>query len=287
MFKLSAMTSFYQERAINSWIMYTVRMEYYAFRIKNGSDSDRAWEALEALGVAVFSSVENDDGTAEIHGTYDGDLNEVKKKAPFVEEVIKHRYDGIDWEQQWQEHGADYREGFVHIDLGKEGLRLKPGPGFGVMSHPTTQLALEMMKQVGVKGANVVDVGSGSGILSLAASALGAKHVWGVDIDESALRHAEENAAINTISNCEFVLPKDLVIPEEDVPLIVVMNMISSEQALAWESLPMLRDRDFVLITSGVREEEKGTYLEFLQSLGVRVVDEASQEGWLCFICHF
>lgn len=267
-------------------------MEYYAIRIKKEFDGDLAWEALVDIGVEVFSSVENEEGVIEIHGTYQGDYRQIAEMSPFVDEVIVQQYEGIDWQQQWEEHGADYHDGFVHIDLGSYGceacpeiLKLKPGPGFGDMSHPTTRLVIAMMAKVGIAGRDVFDVGCGSGVLSLAASAFGANHVWSVDIDEGALEHAEENANINNFNNCTFAMVDNFSFPESATPLTVVMNMISGEQQIARDSLPFLAQREFSFITSGVREEERDVYLETLAEWGAELIEESEEEGWLCF--HF
>lgn len=154
----------------------------------------------------------------------------------------------IDWTEQWELHAPNFKEGFAHIKL-KESLsfKMKPGPGFGDLSHPTTQLMLQMLPEK-VEG-TVIDVGCGCGVLSLAAKLLGADEVIGIDIDEGAIQHAKENASLNGL-DCYFgkKLPS---IPKK--PLIL-MNMISSEQKIAWKALPTFTNCQ--LITSGFPIEE-------------------------------
>ncbi len=91
----------------------------------------------------------------------------------------------------------------------KKTLLLKPGPGFGDLSHPTTSLMLKLMKLnlASMQAGAVLDVGSGSGILALAASLLGSGDVAGIDIDREANRHARKNARLNCLAHVRFPFP--------------------------------------------------------------------------------
>lgn len=106
----------------------------------------------------------------------------IRHGAGSYEEVELNEY--VDWGVQWSEHTPDFKEYALEIDLSKctplkrhfPSLRLKAGPGFGDLSHPTTRLTLAMMAPH-VFDQEVIDMGCGSGILSLAASLLGARRV--------------------------------------------------------------------------------------------------------------
>ena len=117
----------------------------------------------------------------------------------------------IDWKQQWAMHGHQFHEGCVHIPFegdpfSDQSLRLAPGPGFGDFSHPTTHLMLNLLKNK-LKGHNVIDIGCGSGVLTLAALLLGASSAYGIDIEPAIIEHAKGNIALNTFEgNCEFLL---------------------------------------------------------------------------------
>ena len=80
-------------------------------------------------------------------------------------------------------------------------VRIDPSMAFGTGTHPSTQLCLEMVEKYLQPGQVVIDVGCGSGILSIAALRLGAKHALGVDIDNAAIRSTRENAAANGVEN--------------------------------------------------------------------------------------
>lgn len=188
----------------------------------------------------------------------------------------------IDWESQWAIHGHHFRNGFVHVELLNQEIKLKPGPGFGDLSHPTTQLVLEMMKPH-VAGSTVLDIGSGSGILSLSALALGAKQAIGIDIDPEAIAHAQINAQINGMEqNAHFCLPEEM--PPCEIG-IILMNMIRTEQEIAWKSLKL---HPKLCITSGVLDEEKDIYLEQIKAWGFQIQRICKKENWLGFaLTHF
>ncbi|MCB1109748.1 MAG: 50S ribosomal protein L11 methyltransferase [Chlamydiia bacterium] len=175
----------------------------------------------------------------------------------------------IDWEKQWELHAPNFLNGYAHVSLQEFGsvdqaFRMMSGPGFGDLSHPTTRIMLTLMPHT--IDQPVIDVGCGSGVLSLAAKLSGAPEVYGIDIDDAAIAHAKRNAELNQL-NCTFstVLP---LVPSN--PLIL-MNMISSEQRHAWEALPNFRGVE--LIVSGFPIEEAPPHYG-------KILRELSLEGW-------
>lgn len=208
-------------------------MKIYCYTIK--TNVKNASKNLERLGVEVLYSNEMPDGSKEIFGKQ-------MVKTSFAE-VKEHTLDPIDWTKQWNN---------FEIKIGSKVLKLNAGPGFGDLSHPTTRLVLQMMKPY-IKNAHVLDIGCGSGILSIAAAALGAASVHGIDIDQAAIAHAKENAEINQL-NVTFSLPEEYQVAPHR--LIVLMNMISSEQEIALKSLPILKEMPCEFFISGILENE-------------------------------
>lgn len=194
--------------------------------------------------------------------------------------VGKHTH--VDWEQIWAIHAPQFKNNKAHITLpnGKE-ILLKPGPGFGDFSHPTTQLMIELMENF-VNNQTVLDIGCGSGILSIAASKYGAPSVYGCDICKGAVLHAQENVTLNTGVKNVYIYPHSSV--KMHVPSttsIILMNMISSEQKQAWSFYA----RPFqYLISSGVISSEKKSYLEITSSWGWKILREKEKDGWLGFV---
>jgi len=183
----------------------------------------------------------------------------------------------INWEEQWASFAEGYHNGKAHIDLSRFGgtsiLQLLPGPGFGDLSHPTTSLMLQLM-QGKVEGRSVLDVGCGSGILSLAALLLQARLAVGIDIDSDAIVHANKNLKLNNLK-AHF----SLSFPRKKFD-IALMNMISSEQQVV---MKQTIDAD-LWITSGVLVKQRDEYLALTKSWGWTFLEEARQEDWLGMI---
>ncbi|MBA3816345.1 MAG: 50S ribosomal protein L11 methyltransferase [Parachlamydiaceae bacterium] len=268
-------------------------MNEIAFFLKPQTDSDEAWQQLEDAGCHLLYSSEEENGAQVIFGRIPHHLKntEVAKLCPAVDKIEAAPFPPIDWEAQWASHGSDYHDGFVHLKLSDYAddllstLKLKPGPGFGDLSHPTTRLVLTLMPAL-VKNKLVIDIGCGSGILSLAAIAMGAKAVVGIDIDAEAVNHARQNADLNDMTkNIQFFLPEDYL-PNEINPLeevVVLMNMIQSEQQTAWMSLKNIHINAHTMITSGILAEGLESYLQQCQSWKWEQVNKIECDGWLGF----
>jgi ribosomal protein L11 methyltransferase len=253
-------------------------MDCVRFLIKEGSSVEEAWEELQALGVHLLYSSEELTGNKEIFGTLPkkSELPSLKNISKMSEATLD-----VDWSRQWELHAADFQEGYVQFDLTPYGvkkiLRMQPGPGFGDLSHPTTRLVISLMGPY-VKGERVIDVGCGSGILSLAADAMGADSVVGVDIDYAAIEHARKNATLNEML-IAFDFPTDEAIDFE--PKVVLMNMIRSEQKVALDSLKGLKAKTYIV--SGVLKSERDDYLAQTKTLGWQLEKEKEEKGWLAF----
>ncbi len=179
-------------------------------------------------------------------------------------------------------HAVGFKEGMLILPIAGFGdIYLKPGPGFGDLSHPTTRLVLELMPGY-IKEKAVIDIGCGSGILSLAASAMGAKNVIGIDIDPDAIRHSIDNQKLNKMENLVFLFPDDLLTPPPS-PLMI-MNMIRSEQVQAWESLSQLHRLNGTIITSGILTEDREKYIDKTEEWGWRLVKSQTDGDWSAFV---
>ena len=261
-------------------------MKEQVFQINSDADMDLVWQELEEAGCQLLYSMEEED-SHQIFGFLPKNISaeSMMTSHPQVKAIGNTPYVVIDWESQWALHGADYRDGYVHVNMAKfapenpQELRMKPGPGFGDLSHPTTRLVLMMMEPV-VKGRHVIDVGCGSGILSLAAISMGAASVIGVDIDPLALDHARENAALNEMSDrIDFFLPDEMSMNKDSY--VVLMNMIASEQSQAWDSLKEMHPLVTEAVTSGILVEARQEYIQQCKKWGWQLIAEQEEDGWL------
>lgn len=186
----------------------------------------------------------------------------------------------IDWGDQWELFAQDFRDGVSHIDLHPFGnsspLLLQPGPGFGDLSHPTTHLVLELMSGM-MTNDTVLDLGCGSGILTLAALKLGAQTAIGIDIDPEALQHARANNDLNRLDARFFS-----AVPPNFSASIALMNMIFPEQRAVLTQLNLI-PKIPRWITSGILLEQRAEYLDFSAQQGWQIVETRERDGWLGF----
>ncbi len=187
------------------------------------------------------------------------------------------------WDKQWELFSPNFKDGKAHIDLTPYGcpqiLQLYPGPGFGDLSHPTTRIVLRLMQPY-IKDKAVLDIGCGSGILSLAAAAMGASQVDGYDIDPEAVEHAKKNATLSSFQK-KIHFSVD---PPKKIPAVLLMNMISSEQAQAWSLIEDRIPPSAVLITSGILEENADEYMQWRSRQGWQVKQQLGEESWIGFV---
>ena len=166
-------------------------------------------------------------------------------------------------------------------------IDLDPGMAFGTGQHATTRLCLETLEERLAPGVAVLDVGTGSGVLSLAAALLGAARVDAVDIDPVAVRVAQENAGRNSVDEVMRValgsLGETWPFPEPIAGRydLVLANLSSRiVQELARPLVEALRPGGVALL-SGVIEEHEVTCRAALATAGGHVTDARGEEGWL------
>lgn len=153
---------------------------------------------------------------------------------------------------------------------------IQPSMGFGTGHHATTRLCLRALQQLPLTGRRVVDVGTGSGVLAIAASLLGASYAVGIDDDGDAIQAAVENLALNPLARVEF-LPVDLrsFAGAFDV---VVANLTGGLLAATAEQLETLTTPGGRLILSGLMTQEVAMVLPHFAAS--RVIGDAAEDEW-------
>ena len=202
-----------------------------------------------------------------------------------------------DWEEGWKENYPPVPVGEKLVVLpywlaGREGDRLPvildPGLTFGTGAHPSTQLVLEFMEKLVRPGARCLDLGSGSGILSIAALRLGAKTATGVDIDHKAEDIARENAAYNGYAAPEFTALTGNVTTDKklmdtlakDSYDVVLVNIVADVIIGLAPVLPRFLGEDSVVILSGILHTRLGEVIAALEQAGLTVTAVESREDW-------
>lgn len=205
----------------------------------------------------------------------------------------------VNWEESWKDNYPPQEVGETLVVLpywladapaGRRKVILDPGLTFGTGAHPSTQMVMEVMETVVRPGFRCLDLGSGSGILSITALRLGAETAVGIDIDPKAEDIARENAAYNGFSSPEFTaltgnvtgdkaLMASLAAKEYD---LVLVNIVADVIIGLAPILPGLLTPSSTLICSGILDTRLNDVTAALEQAGLTVTGWKEKEDWRC-----
>ena len=204
-----------------------------------------------------------------------------------------------DWEESWKDSYPPQPVGKTLVvlpywledtDTDRKKIILDPGLTFGTGAHPSTQMVMEVMEETVKEGCHCLDLGSGSGILSITALRLGAESAVGVDIDPKAEDIARENAAYNGFSAPAFTAltgnvtgDKTLMrrLAEQTYDLLLV-NIVADVIIGLSPVLPDFMTEQTVLICSGILDSRLADVTDALEAAGLTVTAIRSKEEWRC-----
>lgn len=164
-------------------------------------------------------------------------------------------------------------------------LSIDPGAAFGTGTHATTSLCLELLEGYVTDKSRVLDIGSGSGILSIGAILLGAEHADGVDIDAAAVKVANENAEINGVSDKTNYIVGDLAEKISGKYDIVCANIVADVIIRLLENVDNYMEKDAVLITSGIIDSREKDVTTAFQKFGFSIEKRLTRDNWCAFVC--
>ncbi len=168
---------------------------------------------------------------------------------------------------------------------GRKVLHIEPGLAFGTGSHPTTKLCLETLEKYVDENSTILDIGCGSGILSIACLLLGAKSAFGVDIDSLAVKTAKENALKNGFDESRFrVVQGNLSDKVKGKYNLIVANIVADIIMEFNKSVGDLLDDGGVYITGGIIDSREDEVLYSFSQNGFQVKDRFEEKGWLVFV---
>ena len=204
------------------------------------------------------------------------------------------------WEESWKENYPPQEVGKKLVVLpywledsyetNRKKVILDPGLTFGTGAHPSTQMVMEAMEETVAPGMHCLDLGSGSGILSITALRLGAESAVGVDIDPKAEDIARENAGYNGFAFPEFTALTGNVTADKGLMDtlaakqygLVLVNIVADVIIGLSPVLPEFLGENTTLILSGILDTRLADVLDALKRAGIAVTSIREKEEWRC-----
>ena len=167
-------------------------------------------------------------------------------------------------------------------------LSIDPGMAFGTGGHDTTRLVLQTLEEYVTEGCDFLDVGCGSGILSIAACLLGAGSALGIDIDELAVKTARENGEINGLTEPRYTVRLgDLATDVTGQYPVIAANIVADAIIALSPAIPPLLAENGVYIVSGIIDTREEDVLAALKEAGFSVTRRKTHGGWVCLVCRY
>lgn len=278
----------------------------------------------ELMFVDILPQMQEDDGIAYlsffVEETEDGELlmnGEITKEEEILN-AVKTELDGlrdfmdigegsiaidetedIDWINNWKQYFKQFYVDDILIipsweevkeeDKDRMIIHIDPGTAFGTGMHETTQLCIRQLKKFVKEDTELLDVGTGSGILSIVALKLGAKHAVGTDLDPCAVPAVEENKEVNEIPAQDFDMMIGNIIDDKEVQDkvgyekydIVVANILADVLVPLTPVIVNQMKKGGIYITSGIIDNKEETVVEAVKAAGLEVLEVTYQGEWV------
>jgi ribosomal protein L11 methyltransferase len=166
-------------------------------------------------------------------------------------------------------------------------LEIDPGMAFGIGTHPTTTLCIGLMEKYVSKGCLFLDIGTGSGILMIAAAKLGAGKLVGIDNDEMAVDIATANLKQNQIPSRHFQVSAGNLLDDLEGKFdLVVANILSGPILSLLDTIDQYMTPKAVFICSGIYQDNQAAVAEKMQLKGLKLIETQFKDEWVAMVCR-
>ena len=264
-------------------------------------DPEEDW-AEDAIGRAVCNAVTaylpEDSQTDQRCQILEEKLSLLSERPGLISRISYKKLDDEDWAHAWKAYfwpqkisdnlvvkptWREYKAG-----AGEVVIELDPGMAFGTGTHPTTVLCVAMIEKFLKPDDCFLDVGTGSGILMIAAAKLGAARVSGIDKDETAVKIAAANLELNAIESQRFqVKTGNLVDETNETYNIIAANILTHVILDLIVDIKRVLSPGGVFICSGIVDKNHSQVTKALQDIGFEILETAYKEGWVAITARF
>lgn len=175
----------------------------------------------------------------------------------------------------WEEYQAQPEEKIIELD---------PGMAFGTGHHVTTTMCISAIEKYGAKRKSMLDIGTGTGILSIAASLLGIEEILAIDIDQEAVEIAGKNLTLNQVQNKVTVKQGDLIAVVEKEYELVVANLLPHIILDLISDMKEVLHKDSIFILSGINKESQKKIQDRLKKHELHIKEIKEKEDWVTII---
>lgn len=205
--------------------------------------------------------------------------------------------DEEDWATAWKKYYHPVKisgrftivptwETYVPVETDELIIELDPGMAFGTGTHPTTVMCLQALEKYVKPGEHVIDVGTGSGVLSIGAALLDAGKIVALDLDEIAVRSAKENIALNHCENKIEVSHGNLLDSVKEPADLIVANILAEVIVTFSQDAHNLLKEDGLFIVSGIISAKRDLVKDDLTQKGFEIVESVVMEDWVALIAR-
>lgn len=272
----------------------------YGIYIEDYTSLEQEIEEIAHIDLIDEDLLKKDRSKAFVHIYLEPDVNPAEALAflseRYTAENIAHTIDTAstleeDWRNNWKKYfnptpvgkriliRPSWRDDYD--PQGRVVLNIDPGLAFGTGNHETTRLCLETIEKYITQGDTVLDVGCGSGILAIASLLLGAKSAVGVDIDETAVKTAIENAEINGVIDRFTGITGNLTEKVEGKYNLIVANIVADAIMSLSKGVKEFMTPDTVYIMSGIIDT-RGDEIVKAISPDFEIIERYEDNGWVC-----
>jgi len=230
-------------------------------------------------------------------------ISEIEKRLDYVKcleldtgtlEMFKKEVKQENWENEWKKYfNVQKVSNSIVIKpsweeytpkAGEKIIDIDPGMAFGTGAHETTRMCINAIEKYMKKGDSLIDIGCGSGILSIAAAHLGAEKVVAVDLDRLAVKVSKENVELNGFSNTIDVRYGDLTDVIDEKADVIVANIIADIIAKLSENIADFMKDGGYFISSGIINDKKDFVISKLKENNFDIIEENNDGEWNCIV---
>lgn len=274
----------------------------YGIYIEDYTALEQEVQEIAHIDLIDEDLLKKDRNKAYVHIYLEPDVNPAEALAflseRYTSENIKHTIETDttleeDWRNNWKKYfnpmpvgekiliRPSWRDDYD--PNGRVVLNIDPGLAFGTGNHETTRLCLEAVERYLKEGDTVLDVGCGSGILAIASLLLGAGSAVGVDIDETAVKTAKENAEINNVADRFTAITGDLTEKVTGKYNLIVANIVADAIMFLSKGVREFMTPDTVYIMSGIIDTRADEVISAI-SPDFEIIEKYEDKGWVCLV---